>query len=179
MLASYVFYFFVVHFKEHSDRLFIHPYIEKHAIRPVGDCINQLREIEKIVGTPMPLEKIDKLRIKSAFEKINPHSNAPLILSPSSIYANWFQYFDYNRNRTRNSINRVFVQLIYVDAKLLSLLSAIDECSHFSSLDITLSNVVKNQDMSAWASTFTDYCKLCNELNNYCEKNFKYSVKNI
>ena len=27
VLASYVFYFFVVHFKEHSDRLFIHPYI--------------------------------------------------------------------------------------------------------------------------------------------------------
>lgn len=179
VLASYIFYFFVVHIKEYSDRIHTEPYIQKHALRPVGDCVSQLLEFSKIVNSPMPLAKMDKVLITSAFQKIDPYSNAPLILSPSNLHANWFQYFDYHRSRTRESISRVFSQLIYVDAELISLLSAIDECSHFSQLNLLLNTRVNNRDMLAWVSAFTKYCELCKQLNDYCEKTFGKSVKDI
>ncbi len=177
VLASYIFYFFVVHIKEYSDRLHTKPYIQKHALLPVGDCVRQLFEFARIVNTPMPLEKIDEVLISSAFQKIDPYSNAPLILGPSNLHANWFQYFDYHRNRTRESISRVFSQLIYVDAELISILSAIDECSHFSHLNMFLNSQVSNQNMLAWVSDFTSYCELCQQLNDCCEKTFGESVK--
>lgn len=179
VLASYIFYFFVVHIKEYSDRVHTEPNIRKHALQPVGDCASQLLEIAKIVNVPILLSNIDKELITLAFKKIDPYSSAPLILSPSNLHANWFQYFDYHRGRTRESINRVFSQLIYVDAELIALLSAIDECMHFSQINLLLSTRVNNKDMLAWVSTFTKYCELCKQLNGYCEKTFKIQLKTL
>ena len=106
-----------------------------------------------------------------AFKKIAPYSDAPLIISPLNMqHADWFQYFNHHRNRTRQSISRLLAQLPYIDAKLVSLLTAVDDCSHFYQIDVLQSIRVKNRDLSAFASPFADYCELCRELNEYRER---------
>lgn len=177
VLASYAFYFFVIHLKEASDRSVTQPYIEKHILRIVGDCVSQLGEISMASGSTLQLATIDKDAIITAFQNIDPNSDAPLILSSSNAYANWHQYFSYYSTRSRESIERVLSQIIYVDAELVSLLSAIDDCPHFSQLPLLLSIKIKNKDMTAWASTFSNYCKLCRALNEYSEKKYSRSVQ--
>ena len=162
VVASYVFYLFVVHLKEVSDRETVGPYIDRHTRRVVGDCESQLLEIGKVSGSPIALENVSLQAITVAFSSIPPYSNAPLLLGPTTNkYANWFEYFEYHKQRTRESIVRVMAQLIYVDAKRVSLLAAVDDCSHFSMIQHLLHTPVSNPNMSAFASTFHDYCVLC------------------
>lgn len=161
VVASYVFYLFVVHLKEVSDRKAVGPYIDRHTRRVVGDCESQLLEIGKVGGASIALENISLQTITAALSNIPPYSNAPLLLGPTNKYANWFEYFEYHKQRTRESIARVMAQLIYVDAKRVSLLAAVDDCSHFSMIQHLLHTPVSNPNMSAFASTFHEYCMLC------------------
>lgn len=162
VVASYAFYLFVVHLKEVNDRKVVGPYIDRHTCRVVGDCESQLLEIGKVAGVSITLDNISLQIINAAFSTIPPYSNAPLILIPTNQkYANWFEYFEYHRQRTRDSIARVMSQLIYVDAKRVSLLVAVDDCSHFSMIPHFLNAPVRNPNMAAFSSTFHDYCVLC------------------
>lgn len=162
VVASYVFYLFVIHLKEVNDRKAVGPYIDRHSRRVIGNCESQLLEIGKVAGPAVSLENVSLQTITVALSKIPPYSNAPLLLGPTTNkYANWFEYFDYHKQRTRESIARVMAQLIYVDAKRVSLLAAVDDCSHFSMISHLLHTPVSNHDMSAFSSTFHDYCMLC------------------
>ena len=136
-------------------------------MRVVGDCQAQLQTISQVSGPEVSLNALES--INDAFKRITPYSDAPLIIAYPNTHANWFQWFLFYRNRSRDSINRVLAQSPYVDAELVSLLTAIDDCSHFWQVDILQSTRFKNEDLSAWASTFVSYCKLCKKLNDYRE----------
>jgi hypothetical protein len=170
IVASYVFYLFVVHLKGQSDKATIQPYISKHSTRVVGDCQSQLLEISRVTGIAISLAGASTELVADAFKKIDPNSEAPLIISTSNLRANWFQYFYHHRHRTRQSISRVLAQLPYLDAELVSLLTVVDDCSHFSQLEFLQGTKVRNTDLTAWASTFADYCALCRKLNEYRER---------
>jgi len=55
VVASYVFYLFVVHLKSQSDKGAVQPYIVKHTTRVVEDCQSQLLEISKLSGISISL----------------------------------------------------------------------------------------------------------------------------
>lgn len=164
VIASYVFYLYVVHLKELRDKTTVRPYINKHSMRTVGSCENQLRDISNVSGVNLTFKNATVVEISDAFKKIAPYSKAPLIISQNDDYANWFQYFAFNQRRSKESIKRVLDQLPYLDAKLASALTAIDDCSHFHHMDFLGGIVVRNTDLSSWAPEFADYCKLCIEL---------------
>lgn len=170
VVASYVFYLFVVHLKEVSDKTTVAPYLERHTFRVVWDCENQLAAISRFSATPLSLDSLTLSSIDEAFSKIEPYSNAPLVFSSANSNANWFQYFDFHITRTRESIARVIIQLIYLDAKHVSLLTSIDDCLHFSFMPRCQHMMVNNCDLSSFASMFHDYCKMCFELKQYMTK---------
>jgi hypothetical protein len=93
VVASYVFYLFVVHLKSQADKGAVQPYIVKHTTGVVGDCQSQLLEISKLSGISISLANASIELVTDAFRKIAPYSDAPLIISPPNVYANWFQYF--------------------------------------------------------------------------------------
>ena len=171
VVASYVFYLLVVHLKDRSDRTAVHPYIAKHVTRVIGDCQSQLQEIGRAAGVEVSLTNAAE-SIADAFTKIAPYSRAPLLMSPPDVYANWFQYFFFYRDRTRESIRRVLAQLPFIDAALVGLLASIDDCTHFFSLEYLQQARVRNEDLSAWTSTFVEYCGHCRKLNDYREAHF-------
>lgn len=167
IVASYIFYLLVVHLKEVSDRAAVSPYIDRHTSRVVGDCECQLGDIARAAGTSLTLESLTEKAVSDAFSKLAPYSAAPLVLGTIGNNANWLQYFEYFKVRTRGSIARVLAQLIYLDARRVSLLAEIDDCSHFSSVGHVLHIQIRNTDLSSFASTFFKYCKLCLELKKY------------
>lgn len=169
VVASYVFYLVVVHLKETNDQLIVAPYIDRHSLRVVGDCESQLNEIAKTSKVALSLATITSDTLLQAFSSIPPYSSAPLILTPNNTYANWFQYFEYHKNRSKESIARVLAQLIYLDSQHVSLLAEIDDCTHFSVISQVLHSKMSNPDLSAFSSTFFSYCQKCLELKKYME----------
>lgn len=167
IIASYIFYLFVVHLKARSDKTVLYPYVSKHSMRIVGECVGQLAELSKASGVVLELTELNDESTKLALSKIQPYSQAPLIIDHAGTYANWFQYFVFHNNRTKESIRKLFDQLPFLEATHVSLISAIDDCPHFYSLDAVLGVQVSNPDLSTWASTFYAYCVHCRELESY------------
>lgn len=167
VVASYVFYLLVVHLKEVSDRAVVSPYIDRHTIRVVGTCERQIGDIGRAAGCSLSLETLTEQEVTAAFSKIAPYSAAPLVMGSIGNNANWLQYFDFQKSRTRESIARVFGQLIYLDARRVSLLAEIDDCSHFSAIGHILHIPIRNPDLGSFASAFFAYCEVCLELKKY------------
>ncbi|MGZ8222808.1 MAG: hypothetical protein ACXWT0_14270 [Methylobacter sp.] len=168
VVASYIFYIIVVHIKEQKDKAIVHPYIKKHAERVVVICQAQIREIGKASGINLELDTISRIDVEAAFKKITSNCPVPLLITlPSD--ADWFQYFFHYSKRTKSSIQRLLDQLPFLDAKLVSLLTAIDDCSHFNRLDMLSISKICYEDLSWMATKFYDYCELCKELNEHME----------
>jgi len=167
VVASYVFYLLVVHLKEVSDRAVVSPYINRHTNRVVGNCEHQIGDIGRAAGYSLSLETLTEQEVTAAFSKIAPYSPAPLVMGAIGNNANWLQYFDFQKNRTRESIARIFGQLIYLDARRVSLLAEIDDCDHFSSIGHILHIPIRNTDLANFASSFFAYCEVCLELKKY------------
>ena len=171
VIASYIFYLLVVHLKEIDDKIIIQPYLQRQLNAVLGSCTAQLNEISKTSGIKLELSGLTKDGVNSAFTKISPYSNAPLLISVQpNQYANWFQYFTHYENRTKQGIRKLLDQLPFLDASLVSAIAQIDDCSHFSTISFVLSNRVRNEDLSAWSSTFFDYAILCKDLRNCVER---------
>lgn len=168
VVASYVFYIIVVHVKEQSDREVLRPFVERHSKRVVGDCLSQINEISKASSVALDFTSISEADVSSAFSKIAPYSQAPLLISTqSNQHANWLQYFMHHENRSKGSIRKLLDQLPFLDANLVSILTAIDDCSHFSSMSFLLNVNVSNPDLTAFAKCFYEYCLLCRQLNSH------------
>lgn len=166
VLASYVFYLIVVHFKETRDKAVIYPYVLRWAHRVVGDCQRQLDAFSKHTGHQTTLLSLTEQDIETMFQKIDPKSNAPLIFSLGG-YANWIQYFNYHRDRSKGSIANIMAQLIFLEAPLVAYLTRVDDCSHFSIVEMLLHQQFSNKDLSAFASTFFEYCAACRDLDAF------------
>jgi hypothetical protein len=166
ILASYAFYLIVVHFKEARDRAVIYPHILRWACGVVGDCQSQLTELSKHTGHQTTLRDLTTNDVELMLRKVDPKSNAPLVFSLGN-YANWMQYFEYHRTRSKRTIAKIMAQLLFLEAPLVAHLTKVDDCSHFSIVEMLLHHPFGNKDLSAFASTFFDYCAACRELDAF------------
>ena len=165
VIASYVFYLLVVHLKEITDQQVVRPYLQKQLNAVLGSCTAQLSEISKASGVKLQLASLTKDNVNSALAKIPPYSDAPLVISiQPTQHANWFQYFSHYETRTKQAIRRLLDQLPFLDVSLISAIAAIDDCMHYLSITVPLHQRVRNENLSAWSSTFFDYAILCKEL---------------
>ncbi len=171
IIASYIFFLFVVHIREESDRHTIAPYLDKHIARIIGECNSQLGEISKAAGISLSFEILTLQDVSAAFTQLSPYSNAPLLLAMPATYANWLQYLEYHNQRTKECIKRVLDQSRYLTAQQIALLTAIDDCSHFHSIKLIQFQKINNLNMAPFASLFFDYCNHCNELRIYYDNN--------
>ncbi len=169
VFASYVFYLIVVHIKEVRDKSIIYPHITKWAKYVVGDCRCQIFAFANISGEELDFASLTVDNLKLAFTKIDPHSKAPLLLGSANNYANWIQYLDYYRKRSKNYIAKIMAQLIYLDAEIVVFLTAVDDCSHFSFTETFAHIPIRNSDMSAFANEFHSYLGACRQLERYLE----------
>jgi hypothetical protein len=166
VVASYIFYLLVVHLKEQSDKGTVRPYIAKHAKRIVGDCEALLSELSKKSGTQVELITT-KDKIESALKKIAPHSNAPLMISNLGRNANWPEFFSYRNTRTKESCRKLLDQLPLLDAQLIGLVAAIDDCSFFIQVQMFLGTQFNNSDMTFFTSSLHGYTDLCAKLDAF------------
>lgn len=168
VFASYAFYLIVVHTKETRDKAVIYPHITKWARCVVGDCMSQLNDFAKASGVPLDIAALTEDAIADALKRIDPHANAPLLFALNN-YANWLQYWFHYRTRSKAYISKIMARLIYLDAPLVSFLTAIDDCSHFFVVESVSRTPIRNTDMSAFAKSFYDYCLACRRLEQHLD----------
>ncbi len=170
IMASYLFYFIVVHLKSQSDKENINAFVASKSYRVVGEYKSQLSSIKKESSSNIESEYPTKDEMEAMFRAIHPKGKAPLVLGQLGNHANWMQYMSYHNKRTQDLIKKVFVKMPFLDSKLVRLLAEIDDSAHFSVIESTISFQFNNTDMSAWAGSFYDYSILCKELEEYNEK---------
>lgn len=163
IVASYIFYLLVIHLKEQADRETVRPYISKHAKRIVGDCQALITEISNASGKPLTLNST-KTELEAALKNVAPKSEAPLLLSNIGRKANWLEFISYRNTRTKASCRKLLDQLPLLDAKLISLVAAIDDCSLFVQIEMFISSPFSNKDMAFLISSFHSYTVLCAKL---------------
>lgn len=171
IVASYIFYLIVVHFKETKDKKLIYPYILKWAKNVVGACDSQIKEISSATGIQMNLLSITQNQVDQAMNNLNPHAQAPLIIISPNKYANWLQYLCYNMNRSRSYISKIMSQIIYIDSKLVALVTAIEESTYFYIISQATHHQIRNTNMSFISNNFFEYCQKCINLKSYVDSN--------
>lgn len=168
LVASYAFYLVVVHYKLISDQLLIFPKVEQWAKEIIRDCNSQLRDMSTESNITLELESLERENVRSAFKKIHPTGQAPLLLPVLEVtHANWLQYLVYGKQKTKSLSSKIYTQLLFLDAKLVSLVSEIDDCKYFTQLEMVLSVPISNDDIAFLHSNFYDYCDACKELEQY------------
>ncbi len=172
ILASYVFYLIVVHLKAFNDRRHVYPFIMKWADRIVGVCRGQLRDMGKAAGMDLQLSTVTHAEIEAAMKVVNPHTNAPLLIGVAPFrYANWYQYFEFSRNKSKRYFSELMSQLLYLEAELVSLVMAVEGSAHFVVSEAAAGMPFKNTDLSSHANSFFEYCELCRALDDYLSDN--------
>lgn len=166
IIASYIFYLFVVHIKEKSDNDILRPYIKSHALKIVSDSHSQINAISQHSGVILDSENLKKEDLKNALSKIHPYGTAPLVITPNTGQsANWVQYFYYYKESNRNQIRKLLDQLRFLDASLVADLTKIDDCGHFSAMSILINSYLRNEDLSTFSEQIHEYHILCQSLN--------------
>ena len=173
VIASYAFFVIVVHFREVTDRSRLEPYVAKHVARIANDCQLQLNAFSTNPNRRLDLDFLTLDEVNAAFAACAPYAEAPMVYLPGIANANWLQYLEHFTEKAQRTIGRVLVQLQYIDAELVGLLTSIEDCGHFEHVQLTGSTLpVGNVNLSAWAPTFFEYCERCRALRQYSNARF-------
>lgn len=173
IIASYIFYFIVIHLKSMRDKENINTFVSSKVSQILGDYRSQLSEIKKVSNLKDDKTTYELEEWKNLLIKISPKAPAPLILGTR--YATWMQYFSYYNKRTQSHIQKIFVNMPFLDSELVKILAHIDDCSHFSVIDLVSSVGFKNENMENFADMFLGYAELCQQLDEYYNKKlFEY-----
>lgn len=164
ILASYVFYLIVVHIKQIRDRQLVEPHLHRWIAAIVGGCEGQLRDISTASNIKLDFATLTQADLKQAFANLQPYSNAPLLIAWPEKYATWLQYFEIQNRRTRQFIKKILSQILFVDPACISALLDVEDCSHVWMFDSFPNITIKNQDLTAFAPSFFEYCLRCRKL---------------
>jgi len=177
LIASYIFYFIVVHVKSQSDKENINLFVAPKVNAIINHHSALIKDLKKAASCEIDGTYLSEDDLNLIFSKINPRSEAALIIDMSGNKANWIQYLHYYQTRTQENIKKIFDHMPFLDSKLVRLIAELDDCRHFSVISATVSRSWNNTDMSSWSSSFHDYSIRCKNIECYYkEKLSQYSV---
>lgn len=168
IVASYIFFVMVVHWPNTRDRLLVRPHVARHSRQVVRFCRQQLAALGGATGTTLEFESLSTDELRKAFRATNPNAPAPMVFFPGNQTATWIQYLEHHVERSLTSIARTLSNVQFIEARLVQLLTSIEDSSYFLQMRLVGSAPMRNTDLSVWAEPFIQYCALCNQLEAYC-----------
>lgn len=168
MVASYIFYFIVVHLKAMKDKENVNKFISFKVSNILNTYKTQISDIKKLSNSNEEKKYFELEELEKLFSKINPNTQAPLMLGTK--YATWMQYFQSHNKRTQTHISKIFAQMPFLDSELVDILAHIDDNHHFNIINLLSSVQCNNTNMENFASDFLEYSNLCKKLEEYYNK---------
>jgi len=177
-ISAFIFYFLVVHLKQQRDKDNIYQYIARRTYIIVSDTKSLISSFKKESRIGLKSEYPTEEELEEVCKKINPNSNAPLLIGGLDHYASWIQYLNYHKDRAENAIKKIYVGMQYLDSNYIKLLMGIEDCVHFKVIDVASKMPMRNVDLTAFARQLYKYFELVRKLELYANKNFKaYKIK--
>jgi len=164
IISSYIFYFFVIHAKEENEKIMFKDFFEKRIGFLVSYAEIQLRAISNGAGEDLKLSTLTKQNLKSALQKINGSSDAPIQNGNQNL--NWYFYFDHYISESKKQISIVLEKMKYLDTTTISLLTKIEDCGHFTIFPSVKQFGLHHPDLSTQTGSLFDYFEKCRNLKN-------------
>jgi hypothetical protein len=194
-IASFIFYFLVVHLKNLQNKFNIYEYIEnknKNIIQEVERFLGDFKKTTKInyISKFPTKEELDKF-----FNNINLISPSPEIIFDeiSGHFISWFDYFKDHKKSINKVLEKIYHYIIYLESDYVKLLLHIEDCNFFNDLDrisgfivfdnnlkkdINLTkNLVKYIKPGALSKSLFEYFSLIKELELYAKREFYKILK--
>ncbi len=172
IISSYIFYFFAIHIKEENEKIMFNNFFEKRIGFLVSYAEMQLRAISNDAGVDLKLSTLTPQKLKSALQKINGSSDAPIQTGNQNL--NWYFYFDHYISESKKQISIVLEKMKYLDATKISLLTKIEDCGHFTVFPTVKQIGLHHPDLSTQTGSLFDYFEKCRNLkNNYFPESLK------
>ena len=173
VIASYIFYFFVVHLKSEKDKENIYGYIAKKTGRIIGDAKSLILTLRNESRVNFEGDYPSLIDVEKMCKAVNPNGRAPLVIGSLGNYASWIQYLDYYKNRTEKSIREIYTQMPFLESSYLKRIVAIEDCGYFYSISMAVSLTLKNTDLSAFAKEMFEYFERVKVLEDYASRELK------
>jgi hypothetical protein len=164
LLASYVFYFLVVHIKEEADKAVVRPAIHRRLNLLLARCTGPLAEFARATNQDLDFEKLTKEQIESAFSQIDPNGESPMVVGREGSPVNWLYYNNYHVSESKQMIPKILEHLVFLDARTAALLAEIENCHYFHMITMMQNVGVSNKNLDILAKHFFDYVELCRKL---------------
>jgi hypothetical protein len=168
VIASYIFYFIVVHLTSFREHEHIEPFVQKHLTQMVGDAHGVLAAISNASSIELKLSTLTKQELHDALLKIPANSPSQLMLftqHPQTRAASWMEFFQYRSNRSKTSALKLLRHVTLIGAKRIRLITAIDDCSYFIQIEQMIAlPISSSSNLSFLDSTLYKYFGLCQEL---------------
>lgn len=174
VIASYIFYFIVIHIKEMNMKKALFPITVKLIYSLVGSCKNQLSVFSKNSPEKLTLETITQHNINITLSQLSPNEESPILLNINR-FASWKEYIYMNCEDDKIRINDIISKIDYIDHNLITIVLKINDSSHFGVVGLfaTPYSKMKINSMGAFAKSFFEHCMLCKELEDYLKKNYE------
>lgn len=180
VIASYIFYFLVVHLVRLRDQDNIYKYVADK----VHDIVSLAHATFTRLTSKTSLSKAQwppKLKqIEGICSKIRLGDKSPLLIinAEQKFYATWIQYLEQLVVENRNAIEKIFIHMIFLDSKLVKLLGGIDNCHFFKKIEYIKLGHAANISCTVIANDLYDYFRLIHNLEIFaCKCLNQYRLK--
>lgn len=170
-ISAFIFYFLVVHIKQQKDKENLYSYVAQKVNMIIGCAWGLISAVSNASNITLTEKYPSKEELDIICTCINPNANTPLLLGRLGNYANWMQYFDYQKIRSNDATEKIFKKMPFLETELVNILSKIEDNPHFMILGHIIHNMpYKNQDITAFQSCLSSYFELIKDLENYADK---------
>lgn len=175
VIASYIFFIYVVQFKELKDKEITAPYIVKHCNRIISTRDSILRDISKQTKLQITADNLDKEVLTSALIAINAKDDAPMVSAQDyTKHVNWIIYMYNQATHTKRSIAKLLEKVHWLSPEILYTLTEIEEDSFIGLLDTIKGVNVNYTDLKFLADGIEKHNDSCNSLRKLINQNLNY-----
>lgn len=170
-IASFIFYFIVVHIKSEEDKENINEYVGYKVYSIITSAHLFIQPLQQTKDKKAKFEDLDLANLKTLLRSINRNSkDAPYIINDQN--ATWLQWFEYLKESTQSNIKEIFVRYNHLDSKLIRLVTRIENSMFFYQWDL-LYNFQYDSTFGIYELQIKSYLTHIKELEEYAEKHFK------
>lgn len=167
-IASYVFYFVVIHLKAEKDRRNTSAYLFKSITGILVNATNLMRDILKDSATTTSEKEVTNVVLFGALKKIGPNQTVTEKTYEIGVRnPTWTEYLSYFERRCLAHIAEAFEKMSLLDTELIAILGELRHSGLFRHLEIARNPGVKNADFEKMYPDFHTYFSNCMRLRDY------------
>ena len=179
-ISAFIFYFIVVHIKNQKDKNNINEFVGYEIFQIIINGHLLISPLRKDIDKGIQFEYLDNKKLFDLLASVDrTATDSPLILNGRN--ANWNDWYEYLKNNTEKSINKIMVRYTNLDSELIKLLTRVENSFFFTQFDM-LFTVKHDTSFKCFQIPLMTYLNLIQELERYALKHFanhRYSTSDF